>query len=293
MLVANFPVAKDFIKSCYVDACRLEVRTLKPGNVHIFSDGHGMTVADFDRSAEISAPFLSDPELSVGSRIWKSIDATINALHTNTNLGIILLCAPIAAAAGPRGSGNSLEQRIAFILASLTHEDACQAYEAITKAKPAGLGNVLEGDVTRKPPALWTLWDAMKESANHDLIAAQYACFFSDIVRYAAIYQKSLHGGASREQALSFLFLQILSQIHDTHILRKQGEESAEWVRTTAFDVLKKLAVSNAQDLSDTRCQETLLGFDKELKSRGYNPGSLADMMCASIFYCHLSCAHS
>ncbi|MFM7083555.1 MAG: triphosphoribosyl-dephospho-CoA synthase [Hyphomicrobium sp.] len=293
MLKTNFPVSQDLIQLCYVEACRLEVRTLKPGNVHIFLEGHGMTVADFDRSAEITAAFISDPALSVGTRIWNSIEATINALQTNTNLGIILLCAPIAAAVGPMGSGDSLKKRIAHILASLTHEDACKAYKAIAKAKPAGLGNVLDGDVTKAPPSEWTLWDAMKESSPYDLIAAQYACFFSDIMQNAGLYKKYVNEGASPKESLSFLFLQILSQIHDTHIVRKHGQESAECVRKKASEVLTELAVSKAQDLSAPRCHERLLAFDKELKTAGYNPGSLADMMCASVFYSFLSNLHS
>lgn len=289
MSQTRFPIPRDIVGSCYIEACRLEVRTLKPGNVHVFSEGHGMTVADFDRSAEISAPFLSDPDLTVGTRIWRSVEATINALHTNTNLGIVLLCAPIAAAAGPQASGNSLGSRIAFILNSLTQEDACKTYKAIAKANPAGLGSVLQGDVAQDPPAGWTLEHAMKESANHDLIAAQYARFFKDIIEYAGLYEKSLEGGASREQALSFLFLQKLSQIPDTHIVRKHGKDCAEEVQKSAGGVLKELAIINARDLSSAHCQNRLLSFDKELKTKGYNPGSLADLMCASAFYFLLS----
>ena len=32
-------------------ACMAELEALKPGNVHIFADGHGMTVQDFMASA--------------------------------------------------------------------------------------------------------------------------------------------------------------------------------------------------------------------------------------------------
>ena len=90
---------RNVIAEAYIAACRLEVRTLKPGNVHIFADGHRMTVADFDHSANASAPFIADPALSVGDRILNAVEATFAAVATNTNLGIVLLCAPLAAAA--------------------------------------------------------------------------------------------------------------------------------------------------------------------------------------------------
>ena len=43
----------------YTNACMAELTALKPGNVHLFADGHGMLVQDFIKSAEVSAPFFS------------------------------------------------------------------------------------------------------------------------------------------------------------------------------------------------------------------------------------------
>ena len=42
--------------SAFAAACRDEVEAPKPGNVHVFADGHGMMVRDFLRSAEAAAP---------------------------------------------------------------------------------------------------------------------------------------------------------------------------------------------------------------------------------------------
>ena len=292
MLKTNFPLQQDRISSCYIEACRLEVRSLKPGNVHIFSEGHGMTVEDFNRSAEITAPFLSDPNLPIGTRILKSVEATINILHTNTNLGIVLLCAPIAAAAGPLAYGEGLLERIVYMLSSLRHSDACEVYKAISIAQPAGLGKVSEGDVANVPPSSWTLLDAMKASAHKDMIAAQYERSFSDIVDCSNLYQKYFQKGAGREEALSFVYLQKLSEVHDTHIVRKHGIEKAEWVRKTSQKLLNDLNISEAQDLSSPTIRGRLLTFDQELKMRGYNPGSLADIMCASAFFSQLINTH-
>ena len=100
------PLTQDQIETAYRAACRLEVRTLKPGNVHIFADGHRMTVEDFDRSTDVSAPHISDPTLPVGTRIRRAVEATFTAVGQNTNLGIVLLCAPLAAAAEKFGPAS-------------------------------------------------------------------------------------------------------------------------------------------------------------------------------------------
>ncbi len=80
-------------------ACLTELRALKPGNVHRFGDGHAMTVADFEASAEAIAAVFAQPGLTVGARILQSVLATQAAVGCNTNLGIVLLCAPLAEAA--------------------------------------------------------------------------------------------------------------------------------------------------------------------------------------------------
>ena len=90
------------IAEAYIAACLLELDALKPGNVHRHAEGHGMTVADFERSAEVSAPALARTGASVGSRVLEAVEATRAAVGQNTNLGIVLLAAPLAAAAERR-----------------------------------------------------------------------------------------------------------------------------------------------------------------------------------------------
>ena len=41
----------------YQSACLAELAALKPGNVHAMADGHGMTVEQFVKSAELSVPY--------------------------------------------------------------------------------------------------------------------------------------------------------------------------------------------------------------------------------------------
>ncbi len=55
-------------------------------------------VEQFISSAEASAQHIADPSPGLGQRILKAISATHQAVGCNTNLGIVLLCAPLAQA---------------------------------------------------------------------------------------------------------------------------------------------------------------------------------------------------
>src|SRR5262249_11608174 len=114
------------IAAAFVAACRDEIEAPKPGNVHIFAEGHGMTVDDFLQSAEAAAPALCDTGAPIGLRIFAAIDATFAAVKKNTNLGIILLCAPLAAASE---KGGGLRESLKETLLGLTREDACLAFK--------------------------------------------------------------------------------------------------------------------------------------------------------------------
>ena len=275
---------RNVIAKAYIAACRLEVRTLKPGNVHIFADGHRMTVADFDHSANASAPFIADPALSVGDRILKAVEATFAAVATNTNLGIVLLSAPLAAAAEHCTKNASFADSLHAVLAALDHTDACAVYKAIAMANPAGLGSDKAGDVRAEPPADWTLLDAMRAAAPRDMIAQEYATGFATILANARTLTQDIASGAAPEDALAVLFLRRLSERPDTHIIRKHGPELAHRVMARAAETFATLDLQSASGIAKPENRLRLLELDAELKSWGANPGSLADLMCASAF---------
>ncbi|MGE5266449.1 MAG: triphosphoribosyl-dephospho-CoA synthase [Deltaproteobacteria bacterium] len=275
------------IAAAYLTACRLEVRALKPGNVHVFAAGHRMSVADFDTSAEVSAPLVCDPALPVGKRIRCSVEATFAAVAQNTNLGILLLCAPLAAAA-EHPSPAILADSLKAILSALTHDDAVDVYSAIAHANPAGLGTANAGDVRAAPPAHWTLLDAMRAAAANDMIAAEYATAFAGVLKAAAQFTAERRAGATPENALSFVFLQHLANRPDTHIVRKHGPAMAARVQTRAAAVLSSFGNVRATSLATRRHHDQLMALDSELKSWDANPGSLADLMCAAAFAANL-----
>ena len=54
-----------------------------------------MTVRDFQTSAKVASRAIAQPDLTVGARIAAAVDATLAEVQCNTNLGIVLLAAPL------------------------------------------------------------------------------------------------------------------------------------------------------------------------------------------------------
>ncbi|MGA9866708.1 MAG: triphosphoribosyl-dephospho-CoA synthase, partial [Acetobacteraceae bacterium] len=96
------------IEAAFIEACDEELAAPKPGNVHRHAAGHGMTVADFERSARAAAPPLCRAGSPLGLRVFDAVRATRDAVGQNTNLGIVLLCAPLAMAAQERACVGSI-----------------------------------------------------------------------------------------------------------------------------------------------------------------------------------------
>jgi len=154
----------------------LEATAAKPGNVHPEASFEDLTYEDFVRSAVVAAPaFENAGERGVGATVLDAVQRTREAVGRNTNLGIALVLAPLAAVPAE----TSLEQGIGQVLANLDVRDAEQVYEAIRLANPGGLGRVDMQDVSELPSV--TLLEAMKMAADRDGIAAQYTSDFSTV----------------------------------------------------------------------------------------------------------------
>ena len=155
-------VAKIEFAAAYIEACLAELDAPKPGNVHRFAPGHDMSVADFVRSAEASAGPIAARGARVGVRIRAAVEATLSAVGQNTNLGIILLCAPLAAAT--ESAQVALRPALAGVLDNLDRADAADVFSAIAAANPGGLGRATRHDVNA--PATATLREAMAEACG-------------------------------------------------------------------------------------------------------------------------------
>jgi triphosphoribosyl-dephospho-CoA synthase len=264
------------IAAAFVASCRDEIEAPKPGNVHVYAEGLGMTVADFLRSAEVAAPRLCAPGASVGARIQGAIEATKAAVGQNTNLGIVLLAAPLAAAAE---SGGDLRHALNEVLAALTRADADAAFRAIVLAGPAGLGDAPHHDV--RAPAETTLLEAMREAAGRDRIAHQYASGFADVFEIGlGALEAARRNGHGPPWIAVGAHLAFLSLCPDSHILRKHGAAAAAWVLEEASALRRAYCAAS----DPAAMLPALLCFDNDLKNRGLNPGTTADLVVATLF---------
>lgn len=260
------------IAAAFEHACLTELQALKPGNVHVFADGHGMVVDDFVKSAHAASAVIAQPGLTVGQRIQAAVEATWDAVGCNTNLGIVLLAAPLIQAAQQQVSIRS-------VLDHLTIEDAACAFRAILKASPAGLGASPKHDVHNAPGV--TLLQAMQEAAARDFIAYQYASGFADICEFGLYrYQESIARWDSETWAATAVYLGWLARQPDTHVVRKYGKAFAEALRVEAT-VHERLFMACA---NPKNYMGELLRWDTRLKHDGINPGTSADLTVATLF---------
>jgi triphosphoribosyl-dephospho-CoA synthase len=280
--------AEQRIEAAFRTACEAELAALKPGNVHRYGDGHGMTVADFQRSAAAAAPHLAGAGSAVGARILAATEATWAAVGCNTNLGIVLLCAPLAVAAEQAFAADgqlaatALAAATRTVVETLTLHDAELAYRAIAKANPGGLGTASAEDVRNAPTV--TLRRAMELAAAQDRIAHQYASGFADLFAVALPWLRhALATGRDEATATSGLFLTLLGRWPDSHLLRKFGDSTAQSVSAEARR-FADLYAGMAWPILFHR----LLDWDGRLKASGLNPGSSADLTVATLFAHHL-----
>lgn len=277
----NRPVSALSRAACaaaYRAACELELRAFKPGNVSTYAAGHDMSVADFQRSAEASASPLSDPTLGLGERIYRAIAATRAAVGCNTNLGIVLLAAPLITAAETAHGGEPLRAAVTRVLAATTQTDAAWAYRAIALAAPGGLGAAAEQDVRDVPTV--TLTEAMRLAADRDLIARQYANGYAEVFDFAIpSYHTWLSRWHDEAWAAAAVFLRLLQRLPDSHIERKFGS------RHTGMVAARMAELENALSAAVTT-EEAVAAFrvvDRDFKAKGINPGTTADLTVACL----------
>jgi len=261
------------IQQCIIWACEQEVLAPKPGNVNGYNDGHNMQIADFIKSAHAIAPTLTVANTSVGQRILAAIKATQAVVDCNTNLGIVLLFAPLCVAIEQCDDFAQLPEQLTKILNNLTVQDAVDCYQAIQLAHAGGLGNVDQHDVYSTPTV--TLLQAMDAAKDRDTIAAQYLNNYHDILHIGLeSLTSAINCGESVEWATTFAYLKLLSIIPDTLICRKQDKETALLVSNMAQTFIDKL--NKNKDLKSFASE--LASWDKELKRNENNPGTTADM---------------
>ncbi|MEN9725769.1 MAG: hypothetical protein RL434_135, partial [Pseudomonadota bacterium] len=221
-------------------ACRYDVLAFKPGNVSIARAGHGMRARDFLASAALAAPLLVDHGRPLGQRIREAAEATASGVGCNTNLGILLLSAPLLAAGRTGSAAQGLAEPLQTVLHATTVEDAAEVYAAIRVAKPAGLGAAPAQDVHRMPTL--SLREVMALAAERDQVAAQYANGYQAVLALGLpLLRASLQAGNLLSRAVTDCYLGLLSALEDSHIARKRGRATALAVQAEARAVTSDL----------------------------------------------------
>lgn len=267
----------------------------KPGNVHPGVAFIDTSYDDFVRSAGAIGPvFERAAELSVGQLVLEAAQATKHAVGKNTNLGIILVLAPLVKGGNEPGMRAELD--------SLTVRDAELVYEAIRIASPGGLGKAESQDVQQQPTV--TLLEAMRLAADRDLIARQYVTGFKDVFglllptlecshhapRDDALCESPNHaplsppgrggGGEGITLAIQHTFLIGLATLGDTLIARKCGVAVMKEAQQRAQKVLEAGWPNSAKG------QFAYQQLDAWLRADGHrrNPGTMADLIAGTIY---------
>ena len=275
------------LKDAYLQACELELQAFKPGNVSVYSEMHDMTVEDFRLSAKVSADALVNADYCLGEKIFYAVKATREAVLCNTNLGILLLCAPLLIAASQVNETTPLRQALNHVLESTTLEDAEWVFRAIRLANPGGLGDSEQQDVKEK--ATVTLTQAMKLASERDRIALQYVTGYKDIFDFTVLrYNEAFSCCRNKEWAAVSVYVAFLSCYADSHIERKYGTQHNAWIKTQMAQIEDALTHYAKTDLI-----ALLYQVDSDFKAKRINPGTTADITVATILVAFLEALFS
>ena len=123
--------------------------------------------------------------------------------------------------------------------------DAEEAYAAIRRTQPGGLGRSASEDVAGAPTV--TLREAMALAADRDTIAREYVTDFAVTFEVGApAIRGARDAGLTWRDATVDGYLAILATVPDTHVARKLGRAEAERISARAAGVVAAGGVRSA-----------------------------------------------
>jgi len=278
-VASSLPLSPDVVATAAQLACLIEVSASKPGNVSPARHFRDARYEHFLASAAAIGPaMMRAGARPIGPTVLAAVEDTARWSPSNTNLGIILLFAPLARAAVV-GRPPALRESLAAVLAATTIADARAVYAAIRLAHPGGLGRVDGQDVSQEPTA--TLREVMGLAAGRDGIASEYATGFETTfaVGVPAI-RSARQSGLSWDDATVETYLTLLATYPDSLIARKQGADVARDVLQQAAAVLAAGGVRSAAGRGEIEALDLALRDPHN----AMNPGTTADLTAATLF---------
>jgi triphosphoribosyl-dephospho-CoA synthase len=260
-------------------ACLYEATAPKPGNVHPAASFDDATnYGHFVRSAVVVGPILELTAASgVGRTVLEAVRATREVVGTNTNLGTLLLIAPLAAVP----PGLSLHDAVGEVLRGLTDVDTRHVYEAIRLSSAGGLGRAAEADVFADVPPRLGMIEAMRLAVERDLVARQYTNTFADVFQGPVVWvAEGLARGWPLSAAIVYAHIRQMAQHPDSLIARKCGS-------AIAIESSQRAAETFGSGLpGDLRYELAVGNSDRWLRADGHrrNPGTTADLIAAGLF---------
>ena len=276
----------------------------KPGNVHRYRDYHDLMFEDFLLTGLVASHILYKGVLR-GRRIHREYKVVYGDLihdlvsysmkltgGSNTCLGTSLLIIPLAIATGYLLNNKEYidPEKVArtstFLLKNYsTVYDSIWFYRAVRKASPSyirssdkteGYPNVYSKKYIRELiSGNYSLWDIVEHSSKIDIVCKELVEGYPRSL-YATKYLWSrLRKHGVWNKAVVETYLKLLSMYIDTTILRKHGIDVAGYVKKKALEIATYYGEQKVWDMIES--------FDKELHSRGINPGSIADIIAVAI----------
>jgi triphosphoribosyl-dephospho-CoA synthase len=301
-----------FVAKCAQISSVLEVSGHpKPGNVHRTQNFPDMVFEDFllsgvaigetmRKAAENGFKYHHQPDdwdkIGIGQLILDAVIETDHWVANNTNLGIIMLLTPISVAAGmfddveviKDGYIESFRDKIDQIMKATTPQDSVNLYNAINIADAGGMGEKDELDVSSDSSTQKLLDDEINMYSVLEM-SSEWDCLSYEITHKMPVtfeigfpLFKKIQSEYGTNQATVQTFLTILSQVPDTLISRKYGDEKAQQVSSSAKSILEEGGILT------NKGRMLLEKFDTELISSGLNPGTTADFTASSIMMAYL-----
>jgi len=299
--------AGDYVGRCHALAGLLEVSAYpKPGNIHRLRDSVETRYEHFLAGSVATMPALRDlasrahysscggdwSSLGLGEAILKAVKEMLTWQRGgNVHLGVVLLHAPIAAAAGAAYeedgvSSTSIRGSLTEVVAAATPRDTVNIYKAIDLAMTRRtLGKVSDLDISDESSLEvieeegLTPVQVFELCKDRDTICSEWVNGFTVTFEEGHRHlSHRLEEGETVNSAIVETFLYLLSRHQDSLIIRKSGMEKAKEVSGRAAQVLRHRG--------EPGFMEEVRRMDEELWSGNgkLNPGTTADLTAASIF---------
>ncbi len=226
---------------------------------------------------------------TVGDLLLRSVEDAVALGGREELLGEKLLLLPLAYGCGRgerrgRGVAGRVEEAVAVLRTESTVEDAVALYRAIRIAGPS---HVKRGHHGRYPD-IWspgyaeelrrrgvTLWDIIVDAAERELVFNELRCGYCRSLDAARWASRISLGYEARAVCI---YMYLLARYRDTVVERRHGAGAAETMLRLAREVYVASGIRCSEDTA-----AAAEGLDHVFRSRGWSPGSVADLAAAAL----------